>query len=104
MVQGILVELKSHYSHITLLQLIPYYHEKISLISGFDSLFYPIEIEKTPKRFAIVRANQAAVNYSDYLIAYVGNSVGNSRKLVEYASKRAAKGMLIITEITNDKK
>lgn len=56
------------------------------LSGGFDGSYYPME-RRTPRRFAIVRANEAMLRQADYVICYV-NHVGNARKLLELAQKR----------------
>ena len=57
---------------ISLTMLLPYYPEDriISVPPIFDGTFYPPDMEFCPKRYAIVRANQYAIEHSDYLIAY----------------------------------
>ena len=57
---------------ISLTMLLPYYPEDraISVPPIFDGTFYPPGMEFCPKRYAIVRANQYAIEHSDYLIAY----------------------------------
>lgn len=68
----------------------------IKLPDGFDSYLYPPNMEKVPKRLAIVRANHYAVDSSDYLIAYSWKP-GNTRKVVEYAQSRERHGQIQIT-------
>ncbi len=63
---------------------------------GFDGTFYP-PMERTPKRFAIVKANQYMVRSADYLIAYVHHPGSNARNLLEYAEK--SKHAIIITRL-----
>ena len=57
---------------ISLTMLLPYYPEDraISVPPIFDGTFYPPGMEFCPKRYAIVRANQYAMEHNDYLIAY----------------------------------
>ena len=57
---------------ISLTMLLPYYPEDraISVPPIFDGTFYPPGMEFCPKRYAIVRANQYAIEHNDYLIAY----------------------------------
>ena len=57
---------------ISLTMLLPYYPEDriISVPPIFDGTFYPPDMEFCPKRYAIVRANQYAIEHSDYLIGY----------------------------------
>lgn len=74
---------------ISLTMLLPYYPEDriISVPPIFDGTFYPPDMEFCPKRYAIVRANQYAIEHSDYLIAYV-TGVGKSRDFLNYAERK----------------
>lgn len=56
------------------------------LSEGFDGTYYPLE-KTSPRRFAIVRANEAMLRQAEYVICYV-NHVGNTRKLFAVAQKR----------------
>lgn len=64
---------------------------------GFDNTYYPFGIEKVPQRVAIVRANRRMLVQADYLIAYVWHTASNAANLLEYAQRRAEKGLLSIT-------
>lgn len=74
---------------ISLTMLLPYYPEDraISVPPIFDGTFYPPDMELCPKRYAIVRANQYAIEHNDYLIAYV-TGVGKSRDFLNYAERK----------------
>ena len=74
---------------ISLTMLLPYYPEDraISVPPIFDGTFYPPGMEFCPKRYAIVRANQYAIEHNDYLIAYV-TGVGKSRDCLNYAERK----------------
>lgn len=65
---------------------------------GFDGTYYPL-IDKVPRRFAIVRANEAMLYQADYVICYV-NHVGNTRKLLSIAQKRQERGEIQIENIS----
>lgn len=56
------------------------------LLPMFDSSVYP-NIEKVPKRFAILKRNEWLINNSDFLIAYV-HRLGGAHKTLEYAQKK----------------
>ena len=85
---------------ISLTMLLPYYPEDrvISVPPIFDGTFYPPGVEFCPKRYAIVRANQYAIEHSDYLIAYV-TGIGKSRDFLDYAKH---KGVTICNLGAND--
>lgn len=67
------IEAKQSYPFIVLTMLLPYHPSEREMVlpEGFDASLYPEGQETVPKRVAIVRANQYAVNQVDYLIAYV---------------------------------
>ena len=94
LVQSVLVQLKEKYPYITLTLLLPYHPavKAVTLPKGFDQTFYPENMEKVPKRYAIVKANQAMVDYCDYLVAYLRYPGTNTGKLVEFAKKKESKG------------
>lgn len=85
---------------ISLTMLLLYYPEDrvISVPPIFDGTFYPSGMEFCPKRYAIVRANQYAIEHSDYLIAYV-TGIGKSRDFLDYAKH---KGVTICNLGAND--
>ena len=82
---------KKHHKSVTLSLLLPYhpYDRPVQIPPGFDATFYPPGMERVPKRFAIVKANQYMVNHSDFMIAYVRHPASNARNLLEYAEKRS---------------
>lgn len=90
------MEAKRQHPEIQLTLLLPYHpsEKKIDLPKGFDGNWYPSEMEAVPKRVAIVRANQCAVDQVGYLISYVRHSASNTWKLVEYARKK-----IMVTEL-----
>ena len=82
-------EARRAHPSISLTMMLPYYPEDrvISVPPIFDGTFYPPDMELCPKRYAIVRANQYAIEHSDYLIAYV-TGVGKSRDFLNYAERK----------------
>jgi len=92
---------KERHPEITLSMLIPYHpaERPVKLPSGFDNTFYPLGIEKVPRRLAIVRANRYVIDHMDYLIAYVWHPASNARNLLEYARKRKRKNLLVIANM-----
>lgn len=55
------------------------------LSEGFDGTYYPLETTP-PRKYAIVRANEAMLRHVCYVICYV-NHIGNTRKLLAIAQK-----------------
>ena len=68
-----------------------------AMMSG--KTYHPAGLESTPKRYAIGRANRIMGDSCDWLGCYVRHGAGNSRKLLEYARRRAAKGLIQIENI-----
>ena len=66
---------------------------------GYDDTFYPPDMEKVPRKLAIVRANKYMVDSSDFLIAYVWHPASNARNLLEYAQARERKGLIRIENL-----
>lgn len=78
------------------LRLVLAYHpgeRPVVLTEDFDSSFYP-PLEKVPRQYAIVRANQYMVDKADVLLCYVAH-FGNTRNLLEYAKKTTPLKMCI---------
>lgn len=82
--------LKLHHPDITLLLVLPYHpgERPIETPYGFDGTYYPDGLEKVPRRYAIVRANEITAKQSDWLISYVRHGASNSRRILEYAQKQ----------------
>ena len=95
------ISLKQQYPQITLSLLIPYHpaERPIETPPGFDNTYYPSEMEKVPRKLAIVRANRYMVDHVDYLIAYAWHPASNARDLLEYAQCREKKGLIKIINI-----
>ena len=93
------IDAKTRHPEITLSMLIPYHpsEQPVELPTGFDNTFYPPGMEKVPRRLAIVRANQYMIDHADHLIAYVCHPASNAKKMVEYAQRRARKGLITVT-------
>ena len=93
--------MKQKYPDITLMLVLPYHpaERPTAAPDGFDGTYHPDGLESTPKRYAIVRANRIMVDACDWLICYVRYGAGNSRKLLEYAQRRSARGLIQIENI-----
>lgn len=93
------IRAKRQHPQITLVLLLPYHpaERPIEKPKGFDSTYYPPDMEKVPRRLAIVRANRYVVDHVDYLITYAWHSASNARELAEYAQKRERKGLITVT-------
>lgn len=97
----VLIEAKQRYPYIRITALMPYHPSERNgeLPRSFDGSIYPEGLESVPRRYAIVRANRYMIDHVDYLVAYVTHPASNAYNLLEYASRRAAKGKLNITNI-----
>ena len=82
--------MKLQHPEITLMLVLPYHpaERPIETPYGFDGTYYPEGLEKVPRRYAIVRANEIMVKQSDWLISYVRHGASNSRRILEYAQKQ----------------
>jgi hypothetical protein len=91
--------LKACYPAIRLYLLLAYHpaERPTEPSDGFDGTYYPL-LEKVPRRYAIVRANEAMLRQSDAVICYV-NHPGNTRKLLSLAQKRREKGELTLDNV-----
>lgn len=69
---------------------------------GYDETFYPEGLKKTPRPFAIVKANRTVVNTCDRLVCYVCHGASNSRNLLKYAQLREKNGLIQITNIAEE--
>lgn len=95
------ISAKQYHPKVTLSLLIPYHpaERPVKAPKGFDNTFYPPDMEKVPRRLAIVRANRYMVDHVDYLIAYAWHPASNARELVEYAERKTEKGAVTVTNI-----
>ena len=89
---------KKKYPDITLMLVLPYHpaERPIEKPPGYDGTYYPEGLEKTPRSFAIVKANQLMVNCCEWLVCYVRHGVSNSRNLLEYAQRLEKRGLIQI--------
>lgn len=97
-------QVKQKYPDITLMLVLPYHpaERPIEKPPGYDGTYYPEGSEKTPRPFAIVKANQLMVDSCEWLICFVRHGASNSRKLLEYAQRREKKGLIQITNIAEE--
>ena len=89
---------KQQYPEISLVLLLPYYPYPTDTM-GYDATFYPPGMEKIPKPFAIVRANEYMIRSADYLICYDRGQIGKTRDFVELARQRERKGLIHIENL-----
>ena len=92
---------KKKHPNITLMLVLPYHpaERPIEKPPGYDGTYYPEGQEKTPRPFAIVKANQLMVDSCDWLVCYVRHGASNSRNLLEYAHRWEKKGLIQIINI-----
>lgn len=92
---------KKQHSDVTLMLVLPYHpaERPIEKPPGYDGTYYPEGLEKTPRPFAIVKANQLMVDTCDWLVCYVHHGASNSRNLLEYAQRREKKDLIRIINI-----
>ena len=92
---------KKLHPNITLMLVLPYHpaERPVEKPPGYDGTYYPEGLEKTPRPFAIVKANQLMVDTCDWLVCYVRHGASNSRNLLEYAQRREKKRLIQIKNI-----
>ena len=92
---------KVHHPEVRLWLVLPYHPavRPVEVPEGFDGTYYPWEEERVPQQLAIVKTNRCMVDVCGYLIACVRYSGGNSAKVLEYAEKKANKGMLSVVNL-----
>ena len=92
---------KRQHPDITLMLVLPYHpaERPIEKPPGYDGTYYPEGLEKTPRPFAIVKANQLMIESCDWLVCYVRHGASNSRNLLEYAQRCEKKGFIKIINI-----
>ncbi len=95
------IEAKTRHPQITLTLLLPYHpaERPIDPPPGFDGSFYPPNMEKVPRRFAISKANRYMIDHTDYLIAYAWHPASNARNVLEYAQRKSDKSRNAVTNI-----
>lgn len=95
---------KQKHPDIVLMLMLPYHpaERPIEKPPGYDGTYYPEGLEKTPRPFAIVKANQLMVDSCEWLICFVRHGASNSRNLLEYAQRREKKGLIQITNIAEE--
>lgn len=83
-------EAKQRHPVVTMTLLLAYLPDRgqVKLPAGFDGSLYPPNMESTPRRYAIVRANQYALSTSQYMIAYAWQSGSNTLKMAETAQRK----------------
>ena len=96
---------KKKYPDVTLMLVLPYHPAEcpIEKSPGYDGTYYPDGLEKTPRPFAIVKANRIMVDTCDWLVCYVRHGASNSRNLLEYAQRREKKGLIQIINIAEER-
>ena len=93
--------IKQKYPDITLMLVLPYHpaERPTEAPEGFDGTYHPEGLERTPRRYSIVRANRIMVDSCDWMVCYVRHGSNNSRKLLEYARLREKNGFIRIVNI-----
>lgn len=90
-------DLKKTYGHIKNVLITPYPNVDEYAARLFDEVIYP-NLEKYPRKYAIIYRNRFMVDNSDNAIAYVIHGWGGAAQTLEYAMK---KGLHIINATDN---
>ena len=89
---------KKQHPEVKLMLLIPYYPPPYDT-SCYDCTYYPEGMEKIPKPYVIVRANEHMIKSCSYLICYCTGLIGKTRDFLELACQRERKGLMHITNL-----
>jgi len=95
-------EAKARYSGIHLFLMLPYRPEQGRLLpnrEGYDNFVYPAEMEGVPLKLAIPQLNRIMVDDSGYAIVYVRHTWGGAATTLEYARRKAKKGLIRIENL-----
>lgn len=94
-------EYKKRHPNAKLVFVTPYIHENYCLLEDakkrFDEVVYP-ELEKVPKRFAIVKRNEYMIDESDFIIFYVTHHFGGGAYRALECAKRKKKQYINISK------
>ena len=103
MAAAVVREAKKHHPNVKLVLLLPYFPDPRSdkLSHKFDVSYYPPGLEKVPKPFAIVKANEHMIKISDYLICYNKGYVGKTCDFLEMALHREKLGYVHVENLAN---
>ena len=93
--------LKENYPNVLLMFVLAYHpaERPEELPAWFDGTYYPEGTENTPRRYAIVKANRTMVTQCDWLVCFVRRKGGNSGRILEFARRREARGVLHILNL-----
>ena len=99
-IQGVLRQKPELYGYLLVA-----YHDSsdtVALPEFFESYYYPIALYEVPQRYAIVKANEIALNECDYLLTYCNRDGGNTGKLLRRAKRMEKKGDLKVVNLADD--
>ena len=99
-IQGVLRQKPELYGYLLVA-----YHDSsdtVALPEFFESNYYPIALYEVPQRYAIVKANEIALNECDYLLTYCNRDGGNTGKLLRRAKRMEKKGDLKVVNLADD--
>lgn len=98
------IQMKERYDGIMLYRLLAYHpaERPVKTPKGYDGTFYPPDMERVPRRFAIVQANRYMVKTCDYLIAYAWHPASGALDLLEYARRREQKGLIHVENLAEN--
>ena len=81
------------------------YHDSsdtVPLPEFFEDHYYPIELYDVPLRYAIVKANQIALEQCDFFLTYCDREGGNAGKLLRQARRMEKKGYIKVMNLAKD--
>ena len=81
------------------------YHDSsdsVVLPAFFESHYYPIGLYNVPHRYAIVKANEIALDECDFFLTYCNRNGGNTGKLLRRAKRMEKKGYLQVINLADN--
>lgn len=101
MAANAVVHAKKRHPKVSLTLLLPYHpaERPVRISDGFDGTLYPPDMERVPKRLAIVLANQYVLQHCTHLIACVRHPSGGSWEILSAARKREARGLMHVINL-----
>lgn len=81
------------------------YHDSsdtVPLPEFFEAHYYPIELYEVPLRYAIVKANQIALDQCDFFLTFCDREGGNAGKLLRQARRMEKKGYIKVVNLAQN--
>lgn len=91
LVQKILKKLSVRFPEINYSIVFAYIPERKKNYCDYSHTVYPEDIEKTPKKYAIIERNKWMIKRCDYLVCYIEHQFSNAYYFKQYAERKEKK-------------